>query len=315
MNKPHYSKALIGVLLWLAASRLNGDQAWDDAGRLNRRDFSPIKAAYEARDLKMLWHFFETGVGGQYAGGRTDAEGGKALLSREQSRQLSQEIRDQAAKFLILVPGHAKHLGDQIAALGIEAEAERSRRFSLLGHLGGVEAIQQIGRFMFHEYVFYPPSTPMPQVTPSHSGTVSFIATCGNENHSRQPTSNGEMAAKAMRQAVRGQMPPSSGMFGSSPDRSLFNIGDWWRSEASLPYRQPLPGVELPEHVRHPPSAAEVEAQRQAVIGALSARSPQPLPWFVVVLRLACVAGLLFWLKLNRLSPALRRPAEVPADG
>lgn len=89
----------------------------------------------------------------------------------------------------------------------------------------------------------------------------------------------------------------------------------WWRSDASLPWRQPLPGVELPEIVRHPPSEAELkrqeeeEQERQRRLMEAAGAGGEPLPVWVNVAGAAAALLLAVWLAAHK------RPRRATATG
>ncbi len=293
-------RAIILALAYsLLVAHAHADKESDADKLIDRGDLSPIKAAYEDRDLQMLWHFFGMGVNWQYVGGSTTAEIEKAALTQLQIRQLNRKVELEAAKYLALIPGHAKRLGDriEIASNTLSPKNERIRFLARLGQLGTPEAIQQIGRFMDDDRN---PEVPPNAIQPSDYDL---------------PAPNYSYATAAMHEALKDNSPVKLGPSGYFMGDNYETIQAWWRSDSSLPYRQQLPGVELPENVRHPPSAAEVAAKRKAANDALNAEPPQPLPGYVFVLGLACVAGLTIWLKHHRRSPALRLAKKAVADG
>ncbi len=299
MTIHNYFMIILGSLFtW--TSTLKADQAWEDEGRLNMGDFSPLKEAYEKSDLSRLWTNFGLAANRQFYGGRTDAERKKAGLTKDQIIKLNQEIKDKAFEFLSRIPGHAKYLGDRIEAASNISENKNARIRGLKGlaELGTPEAIQQIGRFMFDDRC--------PEYNPAWSYEGSL-----------RPHPNAWVAAAALNKALKDKSPSRS--FGYFGPEAYAAIQAWWRSDASLPYRQQLPGVELPENVRNPPTAALIEARQKALDAKLRAISPEaggePLPWYITVLGLICVGGLTVWLGLHRRSPAPRPAKKAVADG
>ncbi len=276
-----------------------GDQAWKDHWYLNKGDTSPLQDAFEKTDLARLWSIFGLASHRQFHGGRTDEELKKAGLTREQILKLNQDIRAKATEYLSLIPGHAKYLGDKVETASDvpNNSSDREAYLELLGLLGSKEAIQQIGRFMFDER------------RPEHNPQIQYT-------DYQPPPPNKVLAIWAMRWALKDKAPVSVDKSGIFSNTEMYKIEDWWRSDASLPYRQQLPGVELPVNVRQPPSAADVLARNKTALAKRHAISPEaggePLPWYVIVLGLICVGGLTVWLALQRRSPAPQQQVQNP---
>lgn len=212
---------------------------WEADGKIQHGDLSPIEAAFQRRDLPALWRFFDQAVTHQYGYGRTRPEGLelKKSLTRQDIDALNLRIRAYAGQFLVQIPGHAKMLGDEIDAssdvpanLASSAEHARIHNMLSLQWLASPEAIQQIARFLDDE------RNPHAELS---SGST-------------RPMSNRYHAIYALDQALGKKSPlektrSSSGIL--DPEQ-MKELKSWWNSNASLAYRQPLPGVALPVY-RH----------------------------------------------------------------
>ncbi|MBL9133640.1 MAG: hypothetical protein JNG86_20690 [Verrucomicrobiaceae bacterium] len=279
---------------------------------LQRGDLSPIHDAVTQDHFALLWHCFEKALGRSY--GKGLVEGGE-----EARDALNKRIQAAAGEKLRSMPGHARFLADEIARLGPSNPGRRQDCFRCLGQLGGKEAVQQIGRFMYEEFIVdLAPQRQLKEFgsNPTATKGIPFLE-CGTQNELRKPESNDRMAALAMHYALGADTPCVSMFPGATwVPASAPVIEKWWRSDASLPYRQQLPGVELPEMVRNPPSAAEVEARRQEAEARFEAVSPEAggeqLPMWVNIAGLIAALGLVVWLAAHKRGKPLANP-ERPA--
>lgn len=273
-----------GVVLCRAAF---GDQESDDQRAIIRGDLSGIQKAYDNQNIKKLWWYYGGAFNRQFGMWPTQGEeNAHKALSREMRVQLNSRVQDAAAKLLVLLPGHAKYLGDKIDAASNDPHSNAARIvwMQMLSSLGSTEAIQQIGRFLFDDRnpefeVMAPQTDVMPPPDNQFVAITQMYRALKNES----------LAKKNARPALGVNYEP---------------LLDWWRSDASLSYRQQLPGVELPEIVRHPPSAKEVESRHRASKARLEAVSPeaggQPLPLWVNVVAILSVASLAVWLAAHK---------------
>lgn len=142
-----------------------------------------------------------------------------------------------------------------------------------LGRLGSMEAIQQLGRFLYDERNpdggFWPPDTEEPNSHPNYG-----------------------VAAEAIHRALGASSPFKTPWEGGPPRAA--DVQRWWESEASRPYREwnaeeyePMP----PPRRRALSSATAVKSTAQGA-SPMSATTPPGtvLPvWLMLVL---CVAGI-----------------------
>lgn len=237
-------KKVLFLAAWLFASWLQafaedaGRSAfrWEADGRLHRGDLSPIDAAFQRRDLPDLWYFFGMAASYQYGYGRTVAEEQelKNTFTESAMKVMNSKIRAHAGSLLAQIPGHAAYLGDPIEAAsaappGADPKNEHLRLHNMLalGRLGSPEAIQQIGRFLEDKRN---PRAPL------HTSA-----------DAAPPMPNWFNAAYAMDEALGKRSPlegkrPNSGIL---QDAHFKELQGWWRSEAGLSFRQPLPGLPL----------------------------------------------------------------------
>jgi len=213
---------------------------WEADGRLQRGDLSPIDVAFQKHDLRELWYFYDKASAQQYAG-RTQSEASELqkTLTEKDFEVLNARIKAHAGELLAQIPGHAKLLGDEIetasnapASYGSRSEQIRIHNFFSLERLASPEAIQQIGRFLDDE------RNPNEEL--------------GSAGGSTGPMPNSFNAVYALDHAL-GKNSPFQGKRlegGMLEPEQMRALKAWWRSDASLSYRQPLPGAALPEY-RH----------------------------------------------------------------
>jgi hypothetical protein len=196
-----------------------------------------VKAAAAAGDLEMLWALY------------LDAWGNK-------------EIRTVIAAQLAAIPGHAQYAADMVESItnttydiykpvqqygGIMPRNYAFRILDSLGTLATPEAIQQIGRFLDDVR------------NPEMGGDLVT-------GRIRPLAANSSYALRALNNALGDQSPIAGKvnaveMAEPGPYYAQV-IREWWASDASLPFRQPLPGVALPEIVKNPPKLPHVNLDR-----------------------------------------------------
>lgn len=201
--------------------------------QLKAGNYAPIDMA--ANDLELLWSYYLWAQG-----------------------DISKRIADRLA----VIPGHAQYVADMVETIttteynqrqpvpafsGRMPRAYAFRILDELGELGTPEAIQQIGRFLWDKR--NPDFTENPF------------------NGMLMPNMfNSRFAVRALNKAL-GDKSPIAGKFDASEmiepgEYSAQIIREWWASDASLPFRQPLPGVPLPDIVRNPPKVPHVDLER-----------------------------------------------------
>lgn len=254
---------------------------WEADGKLHRGDLSPVDTAFQRRDLQDLWYFFGMAASSQYGHGRTQAEEDqlKNTFTESAIEAMNGKIRAHAGSLLAQIPGHAVLLGDQIEAAsnappGWDPKNEHARVHNMLalGRLGTPEAIQQMGRFLQDK------RNPQASLHTSSDAGV--------------PMPNWFHAAYALDDALGKKSPlegkrPASGIL---KDDHFKELQQWWQSEASLAYRQPLPGL--------PPALASASSiGQQGVLATKDDAGGASGQWFFLVCLMAVLLILLLVLQ------------------
>ncbi|MGV3660832.1 MAG: hypothetical protein ACO1TE_11630 [Prosthecobacter sp.] len=171
-------------------------------------------------------------------------------------------VRGVVAAQLAAIPGHAQYVGDMVEMItnttydiykpvqpyaGTMPRDYAFRILDSLGTLATPEAIQQIGRFLYDNR------------NPEMGGDLVT-------GRIRPLAVNSRFALRALNNAI-GDKSPIAGKVGAvemaEPGEYYAQvIREWWASDASLPFRQPLPGVALPEIVKNPPKLPHVNLDR-----------------------------------------------------
>ncbi|MBL9132009.1 MAG: hypothetical protein JNG86_12460 [Verrucomicrobiaceae bacterium] len=260
--------------------------------------------AFDQRDLPELWNMFEKafkhGFGYERVVGNPMVSR-KRVLTEAEHEKLNDDIVSFVAQTMGKIPGHAKYQGDLVEADSTNPDRSgwRVLRLRMLGRLGTPEAVQQIGRFMFD----------------TRNPGVDSLLPSGDYT---PPLSNSAYAYFELAHALRDKSPVRMDLGPLKYEdkmKAYDTMVAWWRSEASLPWRQPLPGVELPEIVRHPPSEAELkrqeeeEQERQRRLMEAAGAGGEPLPVWVNVAGAAAALLLAVWLAAHK------RPRRATATG
>lgn len=243
--KLYQTHAIIVALLWSMSAqatdfgmfmRSEENTAFDIMRQTVRNgDLSPIATLVQQRDLFQLW----------------------GLWNETRSRPEAHAAIETA---LTNIPGHAQYLADIVEKLTMEGdmypdafkpykgEIDPWARFyflQMLGELASPEAIQQLGRFLYDE---------------RNPGIRSHPLGMGE-----QRSYNKSSAVMAFNNALK-EMSPLYGKVGKAQynhtDQYPYykqQLLEWWASDSSLPFRQKLPGVDLPEIVRQPPKLPHVD--------------------------------------------------------
>jgi hypothetical protein len=196
-----------------------------------------VQTAAASHDLQMLWSYY--------------------MASWSDKNDLAVVAAQLAA-----IPGHAQYAGDMIESItnttydiykpvqAYGGTMPRDYAFRLLDRLGTLatpEAIQQIGRFLDDVR------------NPEMGGDMVT-------GRIRPLAANSRYALRALNKAV-GEASPIAGKVSAMEmaepgEYSAQVIREWWASDASLPFRQPLPGVALPDIVRNPRKVPHVNLDR-----------------------------------------------------
>ena len=213
-----------------AASKIGRTMALltaDNVVEMIAGDFSSLDVMLAKQDLRALWFLFNRAcfdrLGESNFSQRKPASEGFAFYGPiEFNKKAKEEIRER----LLKIPGHAKYLGDLIDQYSNEPGHfyDRGSLMRSLGDLGGVEAVQQLGRFIEDgrrpEGDFFDPLS-------------------GSTN----PFANWRDAVPAMHKALGAASPiyiPTSRFVPGSRDVSMQpyeTMIQWWKSDAAKPYR------------------------------------------------------------------------------
>jgi hypothetical protein len=204
----------------------------------------------------------------------------------ELNERFGAKVREQVRLRLSAITGHTDFLvgGIEEASKLIGGNILRSSNLRFLGEVGSMEAMQQLGRYLFDDR-----NLEGPDFYPDDA--------CGVN---RQPQPNSNIASIALQHALGDAAPPP---------RNQMNVGEmrvWWKSDAARPYREwnfddyePMPPPRkraaslMPPSLptRHPPiSTASVEVD-----------SNRTVAWpVIVILCLVSLAAILGFTKLKR---------------
>ncbi|MFO1439775.1 MAG: hypothetical protein U1F81_15745 [Verrucomicrobiaceae bacterium] len=255
----------------------------------HRGDFSAIDAAVARKDLPLLWYI---------AGVATDREiGNHPILWKELTTveavvkhklELSTQVLEYLRPRLSSIPGHAKLMGDRVelmsGTLGLADRANPTGPLRIMGAVGSMECIQQIGRFLND------PRCPKERYFDRNSG-MPF------------PVSNAHAACYDMHRALGASSP--LGQPAHIDTRKFGLLRAWWDSDAARPYREwnyedyePMP----------PPRKRAVSLRPPAAKSLSTAGNPGPasslnIPaiWPVLaIITLGALAAVLGFTKLRR---------------
>lgn len=255
----------------------------------HRGDFSAIDAAVARKDLPLLWYI---------AGEATDREIGlhpvvwrelgpvEAMVKRQ--LELSSQVLEYLRPRLSSIPGHAKLMGDRVELmsgnLGLADLANRTGPLRIMGAVGSMECIQQIGRFLND------PRCPKERYFDRNSG-MPF------------PVSNAHAACYDLHRALGAASP--LGQPAHIDTRKFGLLRAWWDSDAARPYREwnyedyePMPPPRKRAVSLRPPAAKTLSPSASS---GDSASQTLPAIWPVlVILTLAALAAVLGFTKLRR---------------
>jgi len=242
-------------------------------------DFSGIDAAAERRDLELLWHLVcdahSAITGGMFA------KYGNSPKRSEEHEKLSAAIVNQVRQKLAVIPGHTKPQVELLERMASTPGFGNSRLqpLSLMGIVGSMECIQQIGRYLNDprnpDSGMYDPLEGLSEPRGLHSG-----------------------AADAMHEALGAASPGGPNPVLELAGRMKFL--DWWNTESARPYRE----WNYEDYEPMPPPRKRAVSLRPpaAVIQATVPEDRQSLWPVVMILVLAALAALLGFTKLRQRS-------------
>lgn len=275
-------------------------------------DLSQIHAAYQRRDLKALWNVFHHALLSGLEPPKEEATFTTGY-SKESIKRVNEIVRDYSGRLLSQIPGHAKYLGDGIDAIAARTDEQRPRNhyLELLAELGSDESLHEIGRFWDDERGRLPPEEEkialqrlLEAMKRSDEPGIGFPSSVSSQ--ARNSMWRAKVYYPWMKNGEKGSMPFSS----QAEDKK---IEDWWQSEVSAKYRQPInPTRQPPEEP--PPQRLDMQALKQQAIEEKKEAAKSPLPlsqaptpppaneWPLILVTgtaVACLA-LLLWLQVRK---------------
>lgn len=201
-------------------------------------DLGPVHEAYVRRDLKLLWNIYSaSALGGLEP---PDNEAGNAVMqSKEVIARVNVMVRDYSGRLLSQIPGHAKYLGDEIDAIAADtnssSRAVRDNYLNRLAKLGSVESLHEIGRFWDDTRGRLPRDV--------EDAAIARFRENPSDGGLNLPSSVNAAAQHAMWDARVFFPWIKGGKKGSMPfylEEAYRKNIDWWKSEESAKYRQPI---------------------------------------------------------------------------
>ncbi|MDB6004670.1 MAG: hypothetical protein JWR15_1657 [Prosthecobacter sp.] len=276
-------------------------------------DMSQIYAAYERRDVKVLWNVFHQALisGLEPPKDSLPAES----LSREVIKQVNASVRDYAGRLLSQIPGHAKFLGDEVDAKAADADqaTQNSRNYylNLLAELGSDESLHEIGRFWDDERGRLPPESEARAKAQqlenlSHGADVGSGGVYAVSIEARHKMWEALVYYPWMKNGEKGKLP-------SANEEERKKIEEWWQSGESTKYRQPIdlkrqpppeqPPVRYDIKARRPETVRQEQPDAKLTLLAPVAVTNAQQEWPLYLTMWAALAALI-WLYIRKKSSA-----------
>ncbi|MFO1439975.1 MAG: hypothetical protein U1F81_16750 [Verrucomicrobiaceae bacterium] len=203
----------------------------------------------------------------------------------ELNTRFGAKVREQVRQRISSIPGHTNFLveGIEESSKLIGGDRVRSSNLDLLGTIGSMEAIQQLGRFLFDDR-----NLEGPDFYPDDA--------CGVNP---RPQPNSSLATKSLHDSLGDAAPPPHNQLNVEAMRA------WWLSEAGRPYREwkyeddePMPPPRKRAVSLRPPGAKSLStAGNPGPASSLNIPAIWPV---LVILTLAALAVVLGFTKLRR---------------
>ncbi|MBL9184805.1 MAG: hypothetical protein JNN17_21850 [Verrucomicrobiaceae bacterium] len=203
----------------------------------------------------------------------------------ELNTRFGAKVREQVRQRISSIPGHTNFLveGIEESSKLLGGDRLRSSNINLLGTIGSMEAIQQLGRFLFDDR-----NLEGPDFYPDDA--------CGVNP---RPQPNSSLAARSLRNSLGDAAPPPHNMLDVQAMRA------WWQEEAGRPYREwnyedyePMPPPRKRAVSLRPPGAKSLPPSGNP--GAASSLNLPAIWPVLVIFTLAALAAVLGFTKLRR---------------
>ncbi|MBK8091355.1 MAG: hypothetical protein IPK32_05015 [Verrucomicrobiaceae bacterium] len=271
---------------------------------VSKGDWSGIYQAYLSKDARLLWQYWELSRRVAFGFGKTNEAENRFGMPQPVREEYSNEVFDYVSRLLVLVPGHAKLLGDE---LDKHPSYLRQANFRALERIKSPEAIQQLARFL---------DDTRGQLTPEEIKEV-MRRTDEIRGKSDYPFIGHSQAmafdvVPHLDLALGDDSPvidlrKANGGFIADVTNGLKRLKAWWASDASAKYRQPAKTtvpeepppmkIDMKEWVKtHPPKKSAAAPSSQQNAPQTTSDSPSWLLWGGGALTVVCIV----WLSSQR---------------